>query len=77
MWRDIYRRIPGARAARSLLRRLTTGTRFREPVRRGHYYSPLPDLYDVQARAHELFAADTTLDPSVDLCEPEQLKLAV
>lgn len=42
---------------------------------RGHYYSPLPDYQEVDARAGELFARNIELGASIDLNTDQQLDL--
>lgn len=42
---------------------------------RGHYYSPLPDYREVEARADDLFSKSVNLGPSIDLNTDKQLEL--
>ena len=72
--RDILRRvvqhIPGYQTVDRYLRYRYTASYFPEPYPRGHYYSPLPDISEVQSRAAILFREDIDLGPSIDL-KPE------
>ncbi|RYD80757.1 MAG: class I SAM-dependent methyltransferase [Verrucomicrobiaceae bacterium] len=42
---------------------------------RGHYYSPLPDYQEVDARAAELFTREVDLGSSIQLNDEKQLEL--
>ncbi|MHA3770575.1 class I SAM-dependent methyltransferase [Verrucomicrobiota bacterium sgz303538] len=42
---------------------------------RGHYYSPLPDYREVEARSDNLFAKNVELGPSINLNTDKQLEL--
>jgi predicted O-methyltransferase YrrM len=41
----------------------------------GHYYSPIPDLREVNARADALFGKDVAVIPGVDLRQQSQVEL--
>jgi hypothetical protein len=58
---------PGIRGIDRYLRYRYTGNYYPEPYERGHYYSPLPDISEVQSRASILFRKEIDLGPSLDL----------
>jgi hypothetical protein len=66
--------MPGYRTLDRYLCYRYTGQYEHERYLRGHYYSPLPDLAEVQSRAAVLFRDDVDLGPSIDL-NPERQHL--
>jgi predicted O-methyltransferase YrrM len=75
--RDWLGRLPGLGAAFRSLRLLTDAARspFLRYAPPGHYYSCIPDMKDVLARAEVLFRRDVKACPGVDLREREQIRL--
>lgn len=75
--RDWLGRLPGLGAAFRSLRLLTDAARspFLRYAPPGHYYSCIPDMKDVLARADVLFRRDVKACPGVDLREREQIQL--
>lgn len=63
--KSILKRIPGLGAIDRSICRLYTGWPRREMYQRGNFYSPLPDLDEVEKEAASIFKAD--LDPGPDL----------
>jgi hypothetical protein len=51
---------------------LKNATRFVPP---GHYYSPIPNLHEIQQDDHKIFGSVPTIIPGVDMRESEQLSL--
>ena len=70
-------RLPGLGAAFRSLRLLKDAARspFLRYAPPGHYYSCIPDMKDVMARAEVLFRRDVKACPGVDLREREQIQL--
>ena len=70
-------RLPGLGAAFRSLRLLSDAARspFLRYAPPGHYYSCIPDMKDVLARAEVLFRRDVKACPGVDLREREQIQL--
>jgi hypothetical protein len=68
--RRVVQHIPGYQTVDRYLLYRYTNSYFPEPYPRGHYYSPLPDISEVQSRAAILFCKDIDLGPSIDL-KPE------
>jgi predicted O-methyltransferase YrrM len=70
-------KLPGMRRAHRSLRVLADAARspFLRYAPPGHYYSCIPDMKDVMARADVLFRRDRKECPGVDLREGEQLRL--
>ena len=70
-------KVPGVRRASQSLRLLADAARspFLRYAPPGHYYSCIPDMKEVMARADVLFRRDLKECPGVDLRESEQLKL--
>ena len=70
-------RLPGLGAAFRSLRLLTDAARspFLRYAPPGHYYSCIPDMKQVMARAEVLFRRDVKACPGVDLREREQIQL--
>lgn len=70
-------KLPGVRRASQSLRLLADAARspFLRYAPPGHYYSCIPDMKEVMARADVLFRRDLKECPGVDLREGEQLKL--
>lgn len=66
------RKIPGAR---KLARYFSPGAEAREAYPPGHFYSPVPDLADVRARAGRLFRRDADAVPGIDLRADAQWEL--
>lgn len=66
--------VPGAKWA---YRKLTYPFRRRsdEPFPRGHYYSPLPDLDEVEAKSESLFRTDVEINGSINLQSDSQVAL--
>jgi predicted O-methyltransferase YrrM len=71
----ILRNLPGVHALDRYLCYRYTGQFDPELYPRGHYYSPLPDLTEVQSRATVLFQQDFDTAPSIDLRPNAQLSL--
>lgn len=71
----LVRNVPGFGALDNYLRRKYTREISGERHPRGHFYSPLPDLAEVEARASTLFRKDIDLDESVDLRTESQMSL--
>ncbi len=65
--RRVVEHIPGYRWLDRYLRYRYTGSTYQEPYPRGHYYSPLPDISEVQSRFPILCPGGTDLGPSIDL----------
>jgi len=59
--------VPGFRRLDRYLCYRYTGNYNQEPYPRGHYYSPLPDISEVQSHAPGLFPGEANLGPSIDL----------
>jgi hypothetical protein len=70
-------RLPGLGAAFRSLRVLTDAARspFLRYAPPGHYYSCIPDMTQVMARADVLFRRDVKACPGVDLRERDQIQL--
>lgn len=70
-------KLPGVRRASQSLRLLADAARspFLRYAPPGHYYSCIPDMKEVMARADVLFRRDLKECPGVDLRESEQLEL--
>jgi len=73
--KKVVRKIPGVQTIDRYLRYRYTGTFEGELFDRGHYYSPLPDISEVQSRASDLFREEIDLGPSIDLRPQMQHKL--
>ena len=75
--RDFLSKLPGVPRVYRSLRLLADATRspFLRYAPPGHYYSCIPDLKDVMARAEVLFKRDVKTCAGVDLRETEQLQL--
>ncbi len=73
--KGLLRHCPGARAIDRYLCYRYTGSHQSEPYPRGHHYSPLPDISEVQSRASILFRKDVDLGPSIDLKPQKQKQL--
>lgn len=73
--RRVVKYIPGYRGLDRYLRYRYTSNYDPEPYPRGHYYSPLPDISEVQSRAAILFRKDIDLGPSIDLKSEMQQQL--
>lgn len=71
----LLRHVPGAWGIDRYLCHRYTGSYESEPYPRGHYYSPLPDISEVQLRALVLFRKDVDLGPSLDLKPQAQKQL--
>jgi hypothetical protein len=72
----LVRRLPGyASLWRSLDRRFNVihTNPFLRAARPGHYYSPIPEMSEVEARQEQLFDRRRQEVPGIDLREPEQL----
>lgn len=67
------RRIPGAGRLARLWRHRAGTQAARYPS--GHFYSPLPDLREVRARADVLFNPDVTMGPDIDIRDDAQQQL--
>ena len=65
--------VPAVRAVDRRLRRHYLGCDTSEFVRRGSFYSPLPDLKEVAANRQKLFRKDLDVSPGVRLRTDEQL----
>lgn len=65
--RRVVQYIPGFRGLDRYLRYRYTNNYDPEPYLRGHYYSPLPDISEIQSRADSLFRTEVDLGPSIDL----------
>ena len=70
--RRAVKHIPGYRRLDRYLYYRYTGTYYQEPYPRGHYYSPLPDISEIQSRAELLFREEVDLGPSIDLQSQRQ-----
>jgi hypothetical protein len=74
---NMVRRVPGYRSLqRTLDRRFNVvhTNPFLKAARPGHYYSPIPDMADVEARGGQLFDQSRRQVPGVDLREADQLR---
>jgi hypothetical protein len=67
--------VPAVRAVDRKLRRHYLGCDTSEFVRRGSFYSPLPDLEEVAANRQKLFRKDIDVSPGVRLRTEQQLAL--
>jgi predicted O-methyltransferase YrrM len=67
--------VPAVRAVDRRLRRHYLGCDTSEFVRRGSFYSPLPDLKEVAANRQRLFRKDIDVSPGVRLRTSEQMAL--
>lgn len=73
-WLLRFEVVRAAKAARDAWRRPPVGkVVLRDPP--GHFYSPIPDLTDIQARDEELFSTSPDSLPGIDLRATEQLDL--
>ena len=73
--RSLFRRLPGFSALDRLLARRYLGAGgFRERFPRGHYYSPLPDLREIES-SHALFTESFPANSGIDLAEERQRTL--
>ncbi len=73
--KSILKRVPGLGAIDRWICRLYTGWPRREMYRRGNFYSPLPDLDEVERSSASIFRADLEPGPDLDLCEGAQEEL--
>lgn len=73
--RALVRRLPGFPSLDRYLARRYCGLPQRERFPRGHYYSPLPDVADIQSRAGVLFCRNVGVDRSIDVNEASQKAL--
>src|SRR5690349_13062364 len=75
MW--LARRMPGYASLQQALDRrfnIVHTNAFLKAARPGHYYSPIPDMADVEARREQLFDRRRGELPGIDLHEREQLR---
>jgi Predicted O-methyltransferase len=75
--RGLLSKLPGVRRVYRSLRILADAARspFLRYAPPGHYYSCIPDMKEVMARADVLFKRDVKACPGVELRESEQLQL--
>lgn len=71
----IVKKLPGISHLDRYFRYRYTGSYCPEPYPRGHYYSPLPDIGEVESRADVLFREEDDLAPSIDLKAENQCRL--
>jgi hypothetical protein len=74
-FKRVLRHVPGARALDRYLCHRYTGTYEPEPYPRGHHYSPLADISEVESRAALLFRKEVDLGPSINLQPKAQKQL--
>jgi len=73
--KKIIANVPGCRTIDGYMRYHYTGNRSPELYTRGDYYSPLPDISEVQLRAPTLFRKDVDLGRSIDIRPQMQKQL--
>jgi predicted O-methyltransferase YrrM len=73
--KGIIKRLSGFTVIDNYFRQRHTGFPGGERYARGHFYSPLPDIHEVNANAGELFRKDVNLEGSIDLRAEEQFSL--
>ena len=73
--KSVLKRVPGVRPVDNFLCRRYTGTDKRDPAGRGKPDSPLPNLFEVSARAKEFFSRTTDQVGGIDLRLSDQLDL--
>jgi hypothetical protein len=73
--RRLVQNNPGMQRIDRYLRYRYSGNHDLERYPRGHYYSPLPDIPEIQSRASSLYREQLDLGPSIDLKADAQHRL--